>query len=100
MTNLGNVSGMKHKMTAKEKPMITLIKKIHFRPMFSLSAIHSPTGDPIDGPMFAPTCKSLASLTSGAGGEEISDLTHDEKGHGLSRTIDIPKKIRNCTSYI
>ena len=53
MTMRGSVSGRKHMPMAKAAPMITLIQKIHGSPMSALSAIHSPTTDPMDGPVLA-----------------------------------------------
>lgn len=53
MTMRGSVSGRKHMPMAKAAPMMTLIQKIHGSPMLALSAIHSPTGEPIEGPELA-----------------------------------------------
>lgn len=58
MTNRGSVSGKKHMPTTKPAAIITLIQKIHGRPSFSFSMIHSPMGSPKLGPALADATNS------------------------------------------
>lgn len=58
MTIRGKVSGKKHMPMANAAPIMTLIQKIHGKPILTLSAIHSPTGEPRDGPVLAEATNS------------------------------------------
>lgn len=82
---------MKHITMAKAKPIITLIRKIHLRPILGLATIHSPTGDPSDGPMLADITKNAMACPAPSTSPKRSEMVPAT----LERAVEPAMPMRN-----